>query len=484
MSQLPRVRTSAKVPKAEAVVVGVVEQDDEATLVIPEALQKAWAKRKVPTYRLNAEAGAIAVVTGPAGDELILVGIGKQVTPAAVRRAAGSAVRFARKAKFSSLALALPTEEPELLAAVTEGALLGTYRPHTLKKDAAEDENPAPSITVVTSGDASIVEQTQVVTDAIVTARDLVNLPANLLYPETFAERARQLVTGTKITTQVLDDQQLAAEGYGGLTAVGGGSAQGPRLVRLSYAPRGAKTHLALVGKGVTFDSGGLDIKPPDAMYTMKCDMAGAAAVIAAIRAIADLGLKVRVTAYAPMAENMPSATAYRPSDVLTIYGGLTVENANTDAEGRLILADALARATEDAPDIVVDVATLTGACMVALGQQTAGLVTDDDGLADRMLGAAESAGESCWRLPLTEEASKSLASPIADVRSSGKSRYGGALVAAAFLRKFVPQTIAWGHLDIAGPAWRDESDAGPDTSGGTGYGVRTLVELARSLAS
>lgn len=483
MSQLPRVRVAAKLTKAEAVIVGVVEENDQATLLITPALQKAWAKRKVPQYRLNADAGATAVVEGPGGGELILVGVGKQVTPDSLHRAVGAAVRFAHKNKFTSLAIALPTDEPELLVAVTEGALLGAYRPRTLKKEGADDAD-APALSVVTDGDASVVERAQVIADAVVTARDLVNLPANLLYPETFAERARQLVSGTKITTQVLDEKQLAAEGYGGLTAVGGGSAHGPRLVRLSYAPRGAKTHLALVGKGVTFDSGGLDIKPPDAMYTMKCDMAGAAAVIAAIRAIADLGLKVKVTAYAPMAENMPSGTAYRPSDVLTMYGGLTVENANTDAEGRLILADALARAAEDSPDLVVDVATLTGACMVALGQQTAGLVSDDDGLAERMLGAAESAGESCWRLPLTEEASKALSSPIADVRSSGKSRYGGALVAAAFLRKFVPDSIAWGHLDIAGPSWRDESDAGPDTSGGTGFGVRTLVELARSLAS
>ncbi|NLT31735.1 MAG: leucyl aminopeptidase, partial [Propionibacterium sp.] len=216
---------------------------------------------------------------------------------------------------------------------------------------------------------------------------------------------------------------------------------------------------------------------------TMKCDMAGAAAVISAVRAIADLGLKVRVTAYAPMAENMPSSTAYRPSDVLTMYGGLTVENANTDAEGRLVMADALARAGEDAPDAVLDIATLTGACMVALGNRTAGLISDDDELAERVLGASESAGEAFWRLPLTEEATESLKSSIADLRSSGKSRYGGALVAGAFLRKFVPESISWAHLDIAGPAWRDEPDSGCDSNGGTGFGVRTLVEVARSLA-
>ena len=230
------------------------------------------------------------------------------------------------------------------------------------------------------------------------------NIPANLLYPESFAEEAQALAKGTRLTCEVLDETALAAQGYGGLMAVGGGSARPPRLVRLTYRPRGAKTHLALVGKGITFDTGGLNLKPADGMYTMKCDMAGAAAVLAATWAIAKLGLKIKVTAYAAMAENMPSGSAYRPSDVLTIFGGKTVENGNSDAEGRLVMADALARSNADAPDLVVDVATLTGAAVVALGDRTAGVMATDDPTAQKVLDAARLAGEPFWQLPIPSE--------------------------------------------------------------------------------
>ena len=215
-----------------------------------------------------------------------------------------------------------------------------------------------------------------------------------------------------------------------------------------------------LVGKGITFDTGGLNIKAGEGMYTMKCDMAGAAAVLAATYAIAQLGLKVKVTTYGAMAENMPSDSAYRPSDVLTMYGGKTVENGNSDAEGRIVMADALARGCEDDPDLIVDVATLTGACMVALGEHTAGLMTNDDATADQLLGAAEVAGEELWRLPIPQESRGKLDSKVADIRSTG-DRYGGALTAAAFLREFVTDGTPWAHLDIAGPAFTDGSGSG-----------------------
>ena len=280
----------------------------------------------------------------------------------------------------------------------------------------------------------------------------------------------------------MLDEGALAAQGYGGLLAVGGGSARPPRLVRLTYRPRGAKTHLALVGKGITFDTGGLNLKPADGMYTMKCDMAGAAAVLAATWAIAKLGLKVKVTAYAAMAENMPSGSAYRPSDVLTIFGGKTVENGNSDAEGRLVMADALARSNADAPDLVVDVATLTGAAVVALGDRTAGVMATDDPTAQKVLDAARLAGEPFWQLPIPSETRAKLDSTVADLRSTGTDRAGGALVAAAFLREFVDASIPWAHLDIAGPAFRTGGPEGAFSTGGTGVGVATLVELARSL--
>ncbi len=236
-----------------------------------------------------------------------------------------------------------------------------------------------------------------------------------------------------------------------------------------------------LVGKGITFDSGGLDIKSADSMYTMKHDMAGAASVVAAVLAIAELGIKTKVIAYGALAENMPSGTAFHPSDVLTIYGGKTVENANTDAEGRLVLADALVKASEDTPDLLVDVATLTGACIVALGERVAGLMAREDETVDQLLDAAEAAGELFWQLPIPEEAKEKLKSKVADIKSTG-DRYGGASSAAAFLAEFVPEGIRWAHLDIAGPAFNTHSGYYYVSEGATGMSVRTLVALAKGL--
>jgi leucyl aminopeptidase len=236
------------------------------------------------------------------------------------------------------------------------------------------------------------------------------------------------------------------------------------------------------VGKGITFDSGGLNLKPGESMYTMKCDMAGAATVLAATHAIARLGLKVKVTTYAALAENLPSDTAFRPSDVLTMYGGKTVENGNSDAEGRLVMADALVRASEDSPDLLIDVATLTGAVVVALGDRTSGLMATDDLTADRILDAAEASGEDFWQLPIPKEIRPKLESKVADIRSTSGERAGGALVAAAFLRDFVGEDVPWAHLDIAGPAFYDGKPFGYVGPGGTGVGVRTLVALATSL--
>lgn len=453
----------------------------------PKAVAKAWSSQKVDPDALAVDLGAksdlgtLAWLPGTGSSRVLLVGLGSEPTPADLRTATATAVMALRDANVSSVALSFGVQEPEEVRCIAEAALVEARAPHTLATSDAPDE--ITDITVIAAAGRDLVAESQAVANAIVQVREWVNLPANLLYPETFADQAKRSTQGTKVTAEIIDDAALAKGGFGGLMAVGGGSSRGPRLVKLSYAPRGATTHLALVGKGITFDSGGLDLKPADAMYTMRCDMAGAATVLGTIRAIADLGLKIKVTAWAPMAENMPSGTAFRPSDVLTMYGGTTVENANTDAEGRLVLADALARASEDTPDVVVDVATLTGACMVALGSTTAGLFSDDDEFAEQFLGAAESASELLWRLPVSEEAKKALKSQVADLRSSGTSRYGGASVAAAFLRRFVPEEITWAHMDIAGTAFRDSGDAS-HPAGATGYGVRTLVELARSLAS
>jgi leucyl aminopeptidase len=283
----------------------------------------------------------------------------------------------------------------------------------------------------------------------------------------------------------VLDEKALATKGYGGIMGVGKGSQRPPRLAKLSYRPTGAKAHIALVGKGITFDSGGLSIKTGAGMMTMKCDMAGAAAISAVVLAVAELGLPIRVTGYACLAENMPSGGATRPGDVLTMFGGKTVEVLNTDAEGRLVLADGITTANADKPDVIIDVATLTGACMVALGRNTSGVFSNDDGLQQEITAVAERAGEPMWALPIPEEMQEKVRSTkVADLGQHNPEPWGGALYAAAFLREFVGDGIPWAHLDIAGPAFNEGSPSGYTPKGGTGAAVRTLVQLAMDRAS
>jgi leucyl aminopeptidase len=282
----------------------------------------------------------------------------------------------------------------------------------------------------------------------------------------------------------VLDEKALTSKGYGGIMGVGKGSSRPPRLVKVAYKPSKPVAHIALIGKGITFDSGGLSIKPAASMVTMKCDMSGAAAVVAATYAIADLGLPVRVTTYAALAENMPSGTATRPGDVLTMYGGKTVEVLNTDAEGRLVLADAITTANGDKPDLIVDIATLTGACVVALGQRVAGVFSNDDTLLHELPRVAERAGEAMWPLPMPDDLREKLrTTKIADLSQHNPEAWGGALYAAAFLREFVADGVAWAHLDIAGPAFNDGKPYGYTPKGGTGTAVRTLIQLAAERA-
>jgi leucyl aminopeptidase len=493
---LPPLTIAKSVPRrADVLVVGMSET---GVREVPDAIARAFAKRfglsvgEMATS-LGAKANADSKRTLPAagdGPRIVVVGLESEEPNAEdLRRAAGAGVRHAASLAETgglSVAVSLGIASSEQLAAVAEGALLGSYNYEPISAEPAKG-GTVEAITVINSGDVKDTDtaaSAKTVAQAVVTVRELVNIPANLLYPESFAEQVRNLVNGSKITVEVLDDTALSEGGYGGLMAVGGGSFRPPRLVRLGYSPRGAKFHLALVGKGITFDTGGLNLKPAEGMYTMKCDMAGAATVLVAVHAIAQLGLKIRVTAYGALAENMPSGSAYRPSDVLTIYGGKTVENGNSDAEGRLVMADALARANEDHPDLVVDVATLTGACVVALGERTAGLMTTDDATADLVLDAAEAAGEDVWQLPIPKEIRGKLDSKVADLRSTGSDRWAGALVAAAFLREFVAEGTPWAHLDIAGPAFFDGMPYGYVASGGTGVGVRTLIALARSLSA
>jgi leucyl aminopeptidase len=493
---LPPLAIAKSVPRnADVLVVGMSEA---GVREVPEVITRAFAKRfglsvgEMATS-LGAKATADSKRTLPAagdGPRIVVVGLdSEQPNAEDLRRAAGTGVRHAAtlgEIGSLSVGVSLGTANAEQAAAVAEGALLGSYAYEPISAEPAKG-GTVNAITVIHASDgkaADLATAAQIVAQAVISVRELVNIPANLLYPESFAEQVRNLARGSKIIIDVLDETALSKGGYGGLMAVGGGSSRPPRLVRLSYSPRGARFHLALVGKGITFDTGGLNLKPAEGMYSMKCDMAGAATVLAAAHAIAQLGLKIKVTAYGALAENMPSGSAYRPSDVLTIYGGKTVENGNSDAEGRIVLADALARANEDHPDLVVDVATLTGACMVALGERTAGLMATDDATADLVLDAAEAAGEDVWRLPIPKDIRGKLDSKVADLRSTGPDRWAGALVAAAFLREFVADGTPWAHLDIAGPAYFDGKPYGYVASGGTGVGVRTLIALARALAA
>lgn len=481
----------------DVVVIGLTTAGNGHALVGATAeLDKAVLKKHSQNLlELAIDLGAKAepdcvVVLPKLNHRLVVVGLGDpDVDPKHIRKAVSNACR-----KIASLpgdgplnvAISLELSDPELLQAAGEAAILGQY---SIAKITAEPKPVRISnfdlISPNSKSEAKdAVSRAKVTADAVCVARDLINQPPNLLYPDSFANFAKNLVRDAKISVTVLDEKDLAKGGYGGLIAVGGGSSRKPRLVRLEYAPRGAKTKLNLVGKGITFDSGGIDLKSAAAMLTMKCDMSGAAAVVAAVHAIAKLGLKINVTAYAALAENLPSDTAYRPSDVLTMYGGKTVENVNTDAEGRLVLADALERSNEDSPDLVVDVATLTGACVIALGNRCAGLMSSDVPTADLVLDAAEVAGEDFWHLPITDQARSELDSPIADMKSgSTTGKAGGALVAAAFLQRFVAENTSWAHLDIAGPAFNEGSAYDEAPAGGTGAAVRTLVSLASMMS-
>lgn len=484
--------------RADAVVVGVVQGAKGPELAEGGAdVAQAYGRKLRPllaTLGLTGKAGELAKLptSGTLSSPLlVLVGLGQDPTPAAVRRAAGTASRAVTNA--ASVAIGLPATTPGLVAAVAEGWILGGYAFTAYKKD---PQRTAPGEVVVLAPGArrketaTAFEEAQVVAAAVAATRDWVNTPPGDLTPPAFADAVvaagKSLSKGRgapKVSITVRDEQELAELGCGGILGVGQGSDAPPRLVELSYSPRGAKTHLALVGKGITFDSGGLTIKPASSMHEMKSDMAGAAAVVQATFAIASLGLPIRVSAFAPMAENMLSGSSVRPGDVLTMYGGTTVEVLNTDAEGRLVLGDALLLATERKPDVLVDVATLTGHMVVALGDKVAGVMGSDE-VVDRVLAAGRSAGEELWPMPIPAAMDERIhSSRVADLAQHDWVRWGGGLFAAAFLREFTGG-LPWAHLDIAGPAFASGGPSGHVSAGGTGFGVATLVDLARGLAA
>lgn len=431
------------------------------------------------------ETGQVAVV--PTGDAELTVWVALPADAGAEQQRRAVAKGLRAVPKVTKIGIDPSRLDAPDLEAIAEAAVLTAYAYLDYKgEEARRKSTVVESITIVSpdarkSATKKSVEQAVIVAEATCLARDWVNTPPGDLRPPAFADAIKATAPeGVRVT--VWDEQRLAKEKCGGILGVGAGSQAPPRLVRLDYDPKGATKHIALVGKGITFDSGGLSLKPGASMMTMKCDMGGAAAIVAATHAIARLGLPIRVTAFACIAENLPSGSATRPGDVLQMRSGATVEVHNTDAEGRLVLADGLALAVEAEPDHILDVATLTGAAMVALGTRTTAVLGNDDDLEQRVLTASESAGESMWRLPITEEiASAVTTSSLADLRQHNPKPYGGTLFAAAFLREFVADR-SWAHLDIAGPAFNDGGAFDYTPVGGTGAGVRTLVRLARDL--
>ncbi|UBU16729.1 leucyl aminopeptidase [Nonomuraea gerenzanensis] len=430
---------------------------------------KAGELAKLPTF------GAVSAPL------LVAVGLGEEPGLEGLRRAAGAAVRSL--AGTSRAALALPAGTAEEAEAVALGALLGAYTFARYRTN-GEQKAPVAELTVVSEQSGGVAERAGVLAESVALVRDLVNTPPSDLWPARFAELAEEEGGKAGISVEVLDDQQLKEGGYGGLIGVGQGSANPPRLVRLSYRhPEAGKT-LAFVGKGITFDSGGLSLKPSASMDWMKSDMGGAAAVLGAVIGIARLGLPVNAVGYLCLAENLPSGTAQRPSDVIHSYSGKTVEVLDTDAEGRLVLMDGIARAAEDSPDLIVDVATLTGAQIVSLGWRTAGVMSNDDAIRELVVEAAGAAGEGAWGMPLPEELRKGLDSPIADIANLHPERWGGMLTAGIFLREFVPDGVRWAHIDMAGPAFNKGEPYGYTPKGGTGAITRTLIGLAERHAS
>jgi leucyl aminopeptidase len=437
----------------------------------------------------EARLGDVRAVPGEGGRTTYVVGLGHaaDVDADALRNAAGSLARAARRQ--SSLAVDLLGHLVEggsaarAAQAVVEGLVLGGYEYHAFK---SEPEPGRLSRVVVVGGGGQRVQaaldRALVITEAVCWVRDLVNEPGGSLTPTRLADQAVAVGAEAGFEVTVWDEKQIRKEKLGGLLGVNRGSTQNPRFLQLSYEPDKPRGTVALVGKGITFDSGGLSLKSPDAMIGMKGDMGGAAAVLGAFRAVARLGAKVRLLGFLPITDNMTGGDASRVGDVLTMRNGKTVEVLNTDAEGRLVLADALSLATEAAPDAIVDLATLTGACMVALGDRTAGLMGNHRGWLDQVRAASDAVGEPTWPLPLPRHLRDKIDSGIADIKNVSDNRYGGALVAGLFLQEFVGEGIPWAHLDIAGPSdAHDEHDE--IRKGGTGFGVRTLVELVTTFA-
>lgn len=484
-------RSAPATADAEVLVLGVIKGADGPALASDDP---AFASIAAALGQIGATGAADQLRRLPApgdGAPIALVGLGNApVTPDSLRAAAGAAAR--QLTGIEKLAIALPIESGADAAAVLEGAGIGAYAYTGYRVGSlGTTKTPADDIVIhlpegVDADMTALVARASAVVTAVHTVRDLVNTPPSDLYPETLAAAAVDLAQGLPVDIEVLDEAQLQEGGYGGLLGVGSGSPRGPRMVTVRYSPAGAAKHLSLVGKGITFDSGGLSLKPAAAMVGMKYDMTGAVTVLAVTLAAARLGLPVRITARMCIAENMPSGTSMRPNDVLRIRGGTTVEVLNTDAEGRLVLADGIAAASEEEPDAIVDVATLTGAARTAMGERVIPIMGDEE-LRARVIAAGAGAGETLWAMPLPAELRSMLDSDVADIANGKPAQpVGGMLVAGLFLQHFVGKrgdgadaaSIPWAHLDIAGAANNAGSPHGMIGKGPTGASVRTLIAL------
>jgi leucyl aminopeptidase len=458
--------------EAEVLIVPVMEDAKETRFGAAELRESGEVTGKLLDFTL------LHGVSGVAAKRVLLAGAGKpdKFDPAEMLKLVAAAVRFLKPKGIKRIAIALEgaSAGPEFAAAAVEGAILGDYEPDRYKGG----EKKALESVAIVGGDEAAVKRGQILAESQNFARALANEPANLLTPLKMAEAARAMCAESGLKCEVLERGEMEKLGMGALLGVAQGSAEPPALIVIRYKPAAAKSkdHLGLVGKGVTFDTGGISIKPSDGMEKMKYDMSGGAAMMGAMRAIAQLKPAVTVTAFIPCVENMPGSRAQRPGDIVTAMSGKTIEVLNTDAEGRLILADAMAYARKQGVTHMVDAATLTGAIVVALAHIHVGLFSNDDAMRDRVLAAAKAEGERMWAMPLDEDYKEYLKSAFADLGNIG-GRWGGAITAAWFLKEFAEDT-PWVHLDIAGTAWLD--DAKPYMAKGpTGVPVRTMVRLA-----
>ena len=486
----PQFSTARRAPaRAEVVAHGITSDRLAGGDALPLGLDRSDLGR----LGFEAKGGQVQVI--PVDGRLVAaVGLGDAggLSLDGLRRAAASLARAVRTHRSLATDLASAAAdadgpiEAEGVGAVVEGLTLALYRFGYLSSGGARAGDRLTRITLVGSaavGVRAAVGRAEAVAAGVVLARDLVNEPGGSLTPPKFANRVRRMARDRGLTVKVMDEAAIRRARMGGLLGVNRGSAQPARFVELTWTPKGRpKGTLALVGKGLTFDAGGLSIKSGQGMMDMKMDMGGAAAVVGAMSVMPDVAPRCRVRAYLPMTDNMLGGDATRPGDVLTIRNGKTIEVLNTDAEGRLVLADALSLASEGKPDAVIDLATLTGACIVALGPRIAGLMGRGDGFLEQVEAASSRTGERVWRLPLPDDYRSMVDSPVADMKNIG-GPHGGAITAGLILGEFVAEGIDWAHLDIAGPAFTDSDDA-EVVRGGTGFGVRLLVDLASSFAA